>query len=314
MKCECGKPTSGGAWCSSCRHTTDVAIANVATYHDDLDTVRTRQTSYGGPASLGSVGKSQPLVVDASFLPDGRGTRAQAATRNAVTTWARALHDDRPELGWPKYDTVHSVCSHFAKHLGTISGLPWADEFKADMLSLERELAKVVDRPADAWYAGLCGFVVGDAHDGSICACGCHNLEHEGACETAQHGGECDVPGGCGREFDASACEQPLYANATQVYITCRTCGTTYHVDERRDELLEQARDREATVEVITRIVTTLGDQAVRTEKVAARIRQWSVRGRITSHGQRVVNGRPRPVYRIGDVLDLLNREDTGTA
>jgi hypothetical protein len=299
-KCSCGKPTSGGAWCTgsrSCTHTVDVAIAHIAAYYDDLDTIRTRQTSYGGLAAKGSIGKAQALGVDARFLPDGIGTLAVHATRNAVTTYARVLHDDRPELGWPKHDTVHSVCNHFASNLAAIAALPWADEFKAEMLSVERMLTKIIDRPADRWYAGRCGAVMGTEHNGSTCACACHH----------GHPRTCDIDGGCGREYDNVPCPALLYAEPDNPFVRCKVCGTTHTVAERRADLLSEAEDREATVETITRIITTLGDRDVRSAKVSARIRQWAIRGKIESHGLRVVDGRPRPVYRVGDVLDLLN-------
>lgn len=298
MKCACGRPTAGGAWCARCAHTVDVAIANVATYFDDLENVETRRARYGGMATKGSIGKVMPLVVDARFLPDGSGTRARLAARNTVTTWARVLIEETGGDG-PAHDTVRSVCAYFDRQRTAIAAQPWAAEFKAEMLSAERMLAKVIDRPAEGWYAGECGSVSG-AHDGTTCACACHN-----GLEAA-----CDVPGGCGVEYASVTCQRVLYAVPDSPYVRCGDCGSTYPVAERREQLLAEAEDREATVEMIVRIVTTLGDRNVSTAKIAARIRQWSARGKIASHGTRVVDGRPRPLYRIGDVLDLLSAED----
>lgn len=304
--CECGRPTSGGLWCTKCRHTVAVAVANIAAYHDDLETVRTRQTRFGGLASKGSVGKTMPLGIDMRFTPDGTGTKAYDAARLTVTTWARRMLDEIPGLRpptWPRLDTVRAACQFFEANLTKIAASPWAPAFKVDVLAVERALSRIVDRPAEGWYAGECGSV-GAAHDASSCACACHQAD----------GLECDMPGGCGREYDNVTCRRVLYADPDDPFVRCRDCGATYDVDERRDHLLTEAEDRLATVETIARIVTTLGKRDLSTERVSARIRQWSTRGRITSHGTRVVDGRERPLYRIGDVIDLLEKADTKTA
>lgn len=307
MKCSCGKPTSGGAWCATCRRTVDVAIANVATYHDDLDTVRTRQTSYGGLASVGSIGKSQPMPIDATFLPGGRGDHAQRSARQVVAGWSRQLQTAQPNGDGPAYDTLHSACNYLARNLTALASMPWAAEFKADILHVEKALAKVVDRPRDAWFAGVCGYVVGP-HDGTSCACACHEQDRTAWPAGSAHQA-CDVPGGCGREYDASPCTQMLYAVPGEAYVTCRVCGTQYDVQDRRAVLLEEARDRQVTTTVLARIVVTLGGHDVTEARLASRIGTWAGRGDITSHGTRVVAGRPRPTYRVGDVLDLLAQE-----
>lgn len=297
--CSCGKPTNGVTLCAGCTKTARIAVANIAAYYDDLETVRTRQTRYG-VASKGSIGKTMPLGMDGRFTSEGRGTKAQDMTRNAVTTWARCLLDDRPGMPGPTHDSVRSVCAFFVRNMGSIITLPWAPEFLRDMLAAEKALRGVVDRPAEGWYAGECGSVVAE-HNGQTCACACH---HDGS-----GGAECDLPGGCGAEFGDVVCTRVLYAEPGNPYVRCRDCGTSYDVAERREWLVHEAEDREATVEVITRIITTLGDRDVRASKINARIRQWAVRGKITSHGTRVVDGRPRPLYRVGDVLELLSEE-----
>lgn len=297
--CGCGRPTNGRVLCSRCEHTADVAIANVAAYHDDLETVRTRQTRYTvGPGVRSS---EKPLGMDARFGPTGIGTRALAVTRITVVHWTKTLRAEHPELEPPRHDSVRSACAYLARNLSVIAARPWADEFLRGMLRAEKDLARIVDRPPDSWYAGICGALLG-VHDESSCGCACH-LMAEGLVD-------CDVPGGCGLEYTDVVCTRILYATPGEPFVRCGDCGSTYDVANRRDQLLREAEDRMATVEMITRIVTTLGDRDVRASKVAARIRQWAVRGRITSHGTRIIDGRLRPVYRIGDVLDLLARDD----
>lgn len=298
--CRCGRPTAGAVLCERCRHTASVAIANVAAYHDDLETVRARQTRYGTQA--GPRSSEKPLGMDARFGPGGSGTRALQIARMTVRNWSNRILADQPGLEPPAHDTLRSACNFLQANLRTIVTRHDADLFLRGILAAEKDLARLVDRPPESWYAGVCGARLA-AHDGTSCACSCHDTCNLEGCDL-EHG--CDIPGGCGVEYDNTECTRVLYATPGDPFVRCGDCGTTYDVATRREQLLAEAEDHLATVEMITRVVTTLGDTQVRASKISERIRLWAHRGRITSHGTRVIDGRPRPVYRIGDVLDLL--------
>lgn len=312
--CSCGKPTRNGlTLCAGCTKTARIALENIADFHDDLDTVRTRQTRYGGTSSGGTATKgARPLGMDTRFAPGGRGTRAQDLTRTTIVRWTRIVLDNNPGVTPPLHDTLRACTAFLRRELGHITPRPDAPEFLAQITAAERALRIVIDRPADnGWYAGVCNAELAE-HDATTCACACHLNED----------GNCDVPGGCGINDTHVTCRRLLYADLGQTLIRCRDCGTTWDVAERREYLLHEARDHTATVEMIARIVLTLdardprnlSDRDVSVSKISARIRQWVSRGRIAPvpGAAVVIGGRHRPAYRVGEVLDLIT-EDTQT-
>lgn len=307
--CRCGKELSNGTTiCTkgdkNCRRTLDVALGHVAAYHDDLETVRTRQTRYGsGTSSKGSIGKTMPLGMDLAFDIDGAATRAYDNTRAMVRKWGKTAM-----LEWPATeenphpaDTVRSVLAYLQRNLHRIVGTPWAPKMMTDVLSCERALLRIVDRPADGWYAGICGHTIEPdrTHDQGSCGCACHT-----------YAGECDLPGGgCSPEIGVIpgiTCTRVLYAQPDKPHVTCPNCGTRHNVEARRDQLLKEAEVRYVTVRMLARIVTTLGATDASEAKLEGRINVWVHRGKLRAGGERVVDGRRRPVYRVGDVLDLL--------
>lgn len=107
-----------------------------------------------------------------------------------------------------------------------------------------------------------------------------------------------------GRCYIDDTCDAGLWARPGVSRVQCQTCGATYDADALRTHLLEEVRDRTGTATEIARALTSL-KQPVTPE----RIRTWAARGRIAQRG---VEPSPRawPVYRIGDVMNLLDREE----
>lgn len=107
-----------------------------------------------------------------------------------------------------------------------------------------------------------------------------------------------------GREVD---CQAEVYARPGAPLAVCGGpdgCGASWDVEERRAWLLEAARDQLENASTIARAVTALGGQEVTPE----RIWKWKERGRIVPHGYEDAK-RKRPLYRVGDVLDLLTSD-----
>lgn len=103
--------------------------------------------------------------------------------------------------------------------------------------------------------------------------------------------GPCDV---CGRDMHA-----PPQADEVE----CRPCALVYPVAGRREAMLASVEDRLHGAADIASYLTTYGEPID-----AARIRQWKRRGRIEARAE---DARGNPLFRIGDVLDLLRRDDT---
>jgi hypothetical protein len=103
------------------------------------------------------------------------------------------------------------------------------------------------------------------------------------------------------------ACGAGLYADRAAVEHDCPTpgCGAVYAVAARIADLLERSRLVVAPVQTIVTALTSL-DQPVSED----RIWQWQRRGKLVAAGY-VGNGeRRRPLFRLGDVVDLLSRPD----
>lgn len=124
----------------------------------------------------------------------------------------------------------------------------------------------------------------------------------------------CDRPadliyiGRCGGQSGTSSdgCVEDLYARPGAPYVRCRGCGTNVDVTTRQEWLLRVLEDHLATATEIARAVSRLGEPVK-----AERIRKWAERGRVEKRGERPrgQNGKPDPLYRVGDVLDLLLAE-----
>lgn len=96
------------------------------------------------------------------------------------------------------------------------------------------------------------------------------------------------------------ACGTDLYAASQATTVRCRDCNTAYDARDRKAWLLEQARDVLAHAGWIASAASALGEPVT-----ADMIYGYVRRGRLLRHGQ---DGLRRPLYRVGDVLDVLAR------
>lgn len=156
LTCKCGRPVDGRTWCARCEHTVDVALVNIAAYYADLELAETRRKAirYDLPRGKGA-NKSMPMVVDARFLPDGKGHEARQAARNTITTWVRVCLEEWPATKMPR-DNIAACCGYLQALLPRIAVARWADELKDDLLDTERALLRVDARGPERIFAGLC--------------------------------------------------------------------------------------------------------------------------------------------------------------
>ena len=101
-------------------------------------------------------------------------------------------------------------------------------------------------------------------------------------------------------------CGHELYAQTGQPVVEC-VCGRRYEMRARREWLLAAAEDRLAPAPVIARAINWLGEKPL----TPSLIRVWANRGRLLAKGHEPYGeeGGERPLYRVGDVLDLLARD-----
>lgn len=285
--------TNGLTLCAKCQQTLTVALVNVAAFHTDVlrirpgERVKVRSAYASAPPSALSKVTFDPISQAAEEIDD------------TVAIWCNTLTTARPNVGRAPATTVLR-CGWLEGHLKVIATLDTANDLIRDMLNAERRLQRILDRSDTGWYAGKCGAMLANerTHDGTSCVCECHN------------GYACSDPGICSPDvpmIQAVVCERGLYATPGHGWIRCPECGTTHNAGNRRDQMMLEARDEIAPVSVIAKVVVGLIDTEQSVERLTNRIDQWVSRKQLHDLGVRVLDGRPRRVYRVGDVFDLLD-------
>lgn len=288
--CACGRPVIGTVLCGACKHTLEVALANAATYHADLELSQARRKAvrYDLPRGKGP-SREQPLPVDPRFLPGGSATMALRAARNTVVTWVRICLEEWPPLddrivcaeplckrcsgirhertvrAHPA-DNVVSCTRYLDRMLDHIAGAAWAPELLRDMLDTERSLERVDARGPEQVYAGLCTLclLVGD--------------------------------------------RTPMYAVVGDETVRCpaEDCGMTYDVAARR-ALMEDALEYEwmtaAAIADLATYLRILGDR----EWVRKKINYWHRTGTLQAASY---NAKGDPLFPFGQARQRLLEAD----
>jgi hypothetical protein len=103
-------------------------------------------------------------------------------------------------------------------------------------------------------------------------------------------------------------CGKDLYAHPSAAEVECKTpdCGAQYPIEARRRWLLGKAEDQLLTAAEMSRALPRLLGKPL----TSAMLRGYAHRGRLTQHPP--LPRRPRePLYRVGDVLDLIRFDAT---
>jgi len=105
--------------------------------------------------------------------------------------------------------------------------------------------------------------------------------------------------GPCGAPDDAGfACKEDLYAAPGKTTVTCKSCGNHHDMAQRREWMLSIIEDQVAYSGLLAGLVSNLGVQIG-----SSTIRRYASAGRIKVIS---VDAKRRPLYRIGDVLDVF--------
>lgn len=188
-----------------------------------------------------------------------------------VAGWGRNLVDDRPGSG-SMPTTVVRVLGWLESHRTTIATLEWGGECLRELRQCERMLQRLLDRSDTGRFIGICSSEIG-----------------------------------ADTETDEMLlCDRALYAPESVSWVTCPQCGVSWPVAERRRLLADATRDELAPVRVIARVIVGLLPGQLSEERVTRRIEQWVRRGQLQDYGVRVIDGKPRRVYRVGDVLEIV--------
>lgn len=107
--------------------------------------------------------------------------------------------------------------------------------------------------------------------------------------------------GQCTAQLDNGVCTRDLYAREGASSVRCPGCRTEHDVSQRRAVLLEAVENVLATATEIARAVHLLPTPVTR-----ATIYSYAHRGRLVQKG---TSTRGEPLYRVGDVLDLVRQQ-----
>lgn len=262
--------TNGLALCERCQTTLSVALVNVAAYFADVDHIRPGQR-----VKVRSTYVSTPPPGTEPPRDPIANTLDHVST--IVFGWCRNLEDDRPRLLPAMPATTQLRCGWLESLVASIATLEWAAECLREMLDCERRLQRILDRADTGRYAGVCGNEIGR--------------------ETTEDD-----------EVVPVTCARHLYATAGSAWVTCPECGRCWDSEGRREQMLAASREELAPVRVIARIVVELTDESS-VERLTRRIETWVHRKQLLDYGVRVLDGKPRRVYRVGDVLSLVTGE-----
>lgn len=265
IRCQhCGAETSNGlALCDLCRRRGADCLGELPIHFRNL----ARWRRPGRPN--GSLGAANQWLLRRGESDVAHVAAALERTSNDLTTWARALADDR-DIDLPdsdaeadtEADAVTALCSMLAEYLTSIATLEWAGQFLRDIDRHERALSALTDAYVPGWYAGACR------------RCGC---------------GTYVVPG--------------------ITWLTCGGCGATTFARDHLAAVLDEARGWTAPPKRIAEALVALLDAEDSVPRLHDRIRKWESLGLITSVRRLDADGDPvgPKRYQLGDVLDRLD-------
>jgi hypothetical protein len=206
------------------------------------------------------------------------GSKVQTALERAMndlSTWARALADDR-NLDVPSADTeaetATMLCEFLERHLTTIATLEWAGQFLNDMKRHEAALRDLTESVVPGWYAGKCQHITGRTMEGDVHVCG-----------------------------------TDLFVVPGLTWVTCSGCGTTSYARDHLDNVIDEAADWIARPKALAETLVALMDTESSVPRLYDRIRKWESLRWLTATRKTDADGDETgpKLYRLGDVFDL---------
>lgn len=299
----CGAETSNGlVLCELCQGKAQLDLEFLPVYFRNL--ARWRPGRAGSRDVPGS-----RVLYDGTVRGAGTGDRISDRldeVTNSLTTWARALVDDRPhfprpltwsdavltgdlpdaiceELSDDPARTVAALCTAFSEHLTSTATLDWCGEFVRDLSQHEALLGGLTQTLVPGWYAGSCR-----------------------------------------QPVDQGECGAATYVVPGLTWVTCGRCGTTTAARDHLEVILFEARGWVARPKRLAEALVALVDTEPSVPRLYTRIRQWAFTGdiqsirrtereysyddatdRIVLVEQEVGHAR----YRMGEVLDQVLRD-----
>jgi hypothetical protein len=222
--------------------------------------VATGQTRRGTPTRGHADGRI-PLDLTAAARLD--------AAQNALTTWARAVADERGHPMPAGGDPLETAARWLATQLGWLRHRSYVTEAYADIRAACAIVRAIAAGPTERRWLGQCG---------------------------------ADLD-------DDTRCPADLHAHPDARTARCRACGTRHDAAERRAFLDGQTRDQAYTARQISQAYPQIPEATIRSWAARGEIvaeldpLPAGVEGPLWVH--RDPAGRPRPRYVLGEVLAL---------
>ncbi|MEV8610242.1 hypothetical protein AB0383_20335 [Amycolatopsis sp. NPDC051373] len=162
--------------------------------------------------------------------------------------------------------TVPAACAWLAQFPGLIASLPDAGAMWEDMTRETQNAARVIDAAPSRVYLGQCG-----------------------------------------GELEIGVCDQHLYSVKGKPTVKCPSCGAVWDAESRQAQLVALVEDKTVNTVEVCRLLGAIGIEIAQS-RVSRYAKARTVGGveippRIVPVGR---DGRGRPKYRVGDVLNAF--------
>ena len=289
--CQCGQPVRDATLCTACAMRLDDALALLCGYHGlthDLNITTARQDRIDRPTSRPHIDdrddiRQWPGTLKPTPIPyDDRAANATATLHRVLTAWADRIATETGIRTWrPAPGGPFPICRR-CEHPSCLLHRPPVQP-PATLAGLAAWL-----RPRVGWLR--------HHHDGATAL-----NQILTAVRDAQHA--VDRPAERLYAGPCDECGEDMYGRVGARIVECPPCELVYEVEARRQWLLRSAEDVLASATEIARAITRLGQDVT-----PSAIRGFVHRGQLLAHSQRTVGSRTVPLYRLGDVLDILTR------
>lgn len=143
----CTRPRHvGWSICKACAGELEQVIAEVPALTAELAITLSRQNAKGGAGNVSGT-TERPLPFDA------RSSEAAWVLRNTLTSWVRALEDDRARQ---PIDTMPAMSDWLLTHYGRVLVHPAAEQAVDELTAAAGNAWATIDNPAERVFLGRC--------------------------------------------------------------------------------------------------------------------------------------------------------------
>lgn len=287
--CHCGKPVGDAVLCVACALRLDEALAQTCEHHGlgwDLDIAIARQARIDRPSGRPAVEARDEVrqwpgtLRPTPLLYEQAAVTAALVLRAALHRWASVVAHGTGVHAPTNVRGIGPACRRRCTH-GSCRAIPAIPAPPHTLTGLAAWL-----RPRVGWLR--------HHHDGQ-------RAQQEILSAVRAARAAVDRPAERLYAGPCDECGEDMYGRPGARIVECPPCELVYEVEARRQWLLRSAEDVLATATEIARAITRLG-QPVTPEAIRGLVH----RKQLFAHGVRPVGKREVPVYRLGDVLDVL--------